>query len=152
MHLKFTKDRKSLLYLLAIGNTVAFATWQVMLNNYAVENVGFTGEEIGILQSLREVPGFLAFTAIVLMIFIRQQSFAILSLLTLGIGTAITAIYPSALWLYFTTVLMSIGFHYLETLHSSLSLQWLSKEEAPKLLGKLLSVKAFSNIAVLGAI
>jgi hypothetical protein len=131
---------------------VAFATWQVMLNNYAVENVGFTGEEIGILQSLREVPGFLAFTAIVLMIFIRQQSFAILSLLTLGIGTAITAIYPSALWLYFTTVLMSIGFHYLETLHSSLSLQWLSKEEAPKLLGKLLSVKAFSNIAVLGAI
>ena len=131
---------------------MAFATWQVMLNNYAVENVGFTGEEIGILQSLREVPGFLAFTAIVLMIFIRQQNFAILSLLTLGIGTAITAIYPSALWLYFTTVLMSIGFHYLETLHNSLSLQWLSKEEAPKLLGKLLSVKAFSNIAVLGAI
>jgi hypothetical protein len=152
MNLKLTKDRKSLLYLLAIGNTVAFATWQVMLNNYAVENVGFTGEEIGILQSLREVPGFLAFTAILLMIFIRQQNFAILSLLTLGIGTAITAIYPSALWLYFTTVLMSIGFHYLETLHSSLSLQWFSKEEAPKLLGKLLSVKAFSNIAVLGAI
>jgi hypothetical protein len=152
MNLTITKDRKSLLYLLAIGNTVAFATWQVMLNNYAVENAGFTGEEIGILQSLREVPGFLAFTAILIMIFIRQQRFAILSLITLGIGTAITAIYPSAFWLYFTTVVMSIGFHYLETLHNSLSLQWLSKAEAPKILGKLLSVKAFSNIAVLGAI
>lgn len=152
MTLKLPKDQKSLLYLLAIGNTVAFATWQVMLNNYAVENAAFTGEEIGILQSLREVPGFLAFTAILIMVFIRQQRFAILSLLTLGVGTAITAFYPSALWLYFTTVLMSIGFHYLETLHNSLSLQWLSIDEAPKFLGKLLSLKAFSNIAVLGAI
>ena len=52
------KDRKALLYYLAIGNTVAFVTWQVMLNNYAVEQASFTGEEIGILQSLREVPGF----------------------------------------------------------------------------------------------
>lgn len=146
------KDRTALLYYLAIGNTIAFVTWQVMLNNYAVEQAAFTGEEIGILQSLREVPGFLAFTAILVMIYIRQQTFAILSLITLGIGTAITIFYPSALWLYFATVIMSIGFHYLETLHSSLSLQWLSREEAPKVLGKLLSVKAFSNIGVLGAI
>ncbi|MFT4862503.1 MAG: hypothetical protein ACI95C_001724 [Pseudohongiellaceae bacterium] len=146
------KDRKALLYYLAIGNTIAFVTWQVMLNNYAIEQAAFTGAEIGILQSLREVPGFLAFTAILVMIYIRQQTFAILSLITLGIGTAITIFYPSALWLYFATVVMSIGFHYLETLHSSLSLQWLTREEAPKVLGKLLSVKAFSNIGVLGTI
>ncbi|MDP6416249.1 MAG: MFS transporter, partial [Gammaproteobacteria bacterium] len=137
------KNRKTLLYLLAIGNTIAFATWQVMLNNFAVEQASFTGEEIGILQSLREIPGFLAFTAILVMILIRQQTFAILALITLGVGTAITAFYPSALWLYFTTVIMSIGFHYLETLHNSLSLQWLSKAEAPRILGKLLSVRAF---------
>ena len=146
------KDRKALLYYLAIGNTIAFVTWQVMLNNYAVEQAAFTGEEIGILQSLREVPGFLAFTAILVMIYVRQQTFAILSLITLGIGTAITIFYPSALWLYFATVVMSIGFHYLETLHSSLSLQWLTRAEAPQVLGKLLSVKAFSNIGVLGSI
>jgi hypothetical protein len=145
-------DRKTLLYLLAIGNTVAFATWQVMLNNFAVERVAFTGEEIGILQSLREVPGFLAFTAILVMIFIKQQTFALISLITLGVGTAITAFYPSALWLYFATVIMSIGFHYLETLHNSLSLQWLSKQEAPHVLGQLLSARAFCNLAVLGGI
>ncbi len=145
-------SRKSLLFLLAIGNTIAFATWQVMLNNFAVERAAFSGEEIGILQSLREVPGFLAFTAVLLMLFIRQQNFAILSLVTLGVGTAITAFYPTALWLYFSTVIMSVGFHYLETLHNSLSLQWLSKDEAPKVLGQLLSVRAFCNLAVLGAI
>ena len=90
-------NRKTLLYLLAIGNTIAFVTWQVMLNNFVVERAAFTGEEIGLLQSLREVPGFLAFTAILVMVFVRQQRLAILSLVTLGIGTAITAFYPSAL-------------------------------------------------------
>jgi hypothetical protein len=152
MFIKLLTERKTLLYLLAIGNTIAFATWQVMLNNFAVENAAFTGEEIGILQSLREVPGFLAFTAILVMIFIRQQTFAILALLTLGIGTAITAFYPTALWLYFATVVMSIGFHYLETLHNSLSLQWLSKDEAPKVLGKILSVRALCNFMILGTL
>lgn len=146
------QDRKTLLYLLAIGNTIAFATWQVMLNNFVVEQAAFTGSEIGILQSLREVPGFLAFTAVLVMLFIRQQKLAILSLVVLGVGTAITAFYPAALWLYFSTVVMSIGFHYLETLHNSLSLQWLSKDEAPSVLGKLLSVRALCNLAILGAL
>jgi len=146
------QDRKTLLYLLTIGNTIAFATWQVMLNNFAVEKAAFTGAEIGILQSLREIPGFLAFTAIFVMLFIRQQKFAILSLILLGFGTAITAFYPTALWLYFATVVMSIGFHYLETLNNSLSLQWLSKAEAPNVLGQLLSVKSFCNLMILGAL
>ncbi len=145
-------DRKSLLFLLAIGNTIAFATWQVLLNNFVVEEAGFTGQEIGLLQSLREIPGFLAFTAILVMIFIHQQTFALLSLAILGIGTAITAFYPQALWLYFATVLMSIGFHYLETLQNSLSLQWLTKEEAPAVLGQLLSVKALCNLSILAAL
>lgn len=152
MTLPSLHDRKTLLFLLAIGNSVAFVTWQVMLNNFAVERAAFTGAEIGVLQSLREVPGFLAFTAIFVLLFIRQQKFAILSLLVLGIGTAITAFYPTALWLYATTVLMSIGFHYLETLHNSLSLQWLSKDEAPRVLGQLMSVRALTNFVVLGGL
>lgn len=152
MKLPPLRSRKTLLFLLAIGNTIAFATWQVLLNNFTVENANFTGEEIGILQSLREVPGFLAFTAILVMLFIRQQSFAILSLLTLGVGVAITAFYPTALWLYFTTMLMSAGFHYLETLHNSLSLQWLTKDEAPKVLGQLLSARAMCTLFILSAI
>jgi len=148
----FLADRKSFLFILAVGNTIAFATWQVLLNNFVIERAAFTGEEIGILQSLREVPGLLAFTAIGVLFFIRQQNFATLSLITLGFGTAITAFFPTALWLYFSTVVMSFGFHYLETMHNSLSLQWLTKEEAPVVLGQLLSTRAISNLLVLGSI
>ncbi len=146
------QQRKTLLFVLAIGNAIAFSTWTVLLNNYVVERASFTGEEIGILQSLREVPGFLAFTAVWVLLLIRQQRFAILSLATLGIGIAITTWYPSALWLYFSTVFMSIGFHYLETLQTSLNLQWLEKSEAPHVLGQILSARSFSSMLVLAAL
>ncbi|MDA9901468.1 MFS transporter [Gammaproteobacteria bacterium] len=145
-------DPITLLFLLAIGNTVAFATWQVLLNNFVVERIHFSGEQIGILQSLREVPGFLAFTAVWIMLILRQQFFALVALFTLGFGTAITAVYPSATWLYFSTVVMSIGFHYLETLQTSLSLQWLSIKEAPHVMGQLLSAKSLCNFLVLGTL
>ncbi len=143
------RNRKTLLYVLAIGSPIAFSVWQALLNNFAVEIANFGGKEIGMLQSLREVPGFLAFTVVFLLLIIRQQNFAIVSLILLGIGTALTGFFPSILGLYITTVIMSIGFHYLETLRISLSLQWLTKEEAPRVLGKLLSVHSASTLAIL---
>ena len=142
-------NRKTFLFVLAIGSPIAFSVWQALLNNFAVEIASFGGKEIGILQSLREVPGFLAFTVVFLLLIIRQQNFAIVSLILLGIGTALTGFFPSILGLYITTVIMSIGFHYLETLRISLSLQWLTKKEAPRVLGKILSVHAASTLAIL---
>ena len=147
--LSIPRNRKAFLYILAIGSPIAFSVWQALLSNFAVEVASFGGKEIGILQSLREVPGFLAFTVVFLLLIIRQQNFAIVSLILLGIGTALTGFFPSILGLYITTVTMSIGFHYLETLRSSLSLQWLSKEEAPRVLGKLLSAHSVSTLVIL---
>ena len=121
------KSRKTLLFILAAASPVAFSAWQTLLNNFTVEVAAFTGKDIGMLQSLREIPGFLAFTVIYVLLFIKQQNFAILSLLLLGLGTALTGFFPSIVGLYLTTVLMSIGFHYLETMQTSLSLQWLDK-------------------------
>ncbi len=59
--------------IMAAANALAFATWAALLNNFAIEDVAFTGREIGILQSLREVPGFMAFTAVFCLLVIREQ-------------------------------------------------------------------------------
>ena len=75
------QNRKTLLFILAAASPIAFSAWQTLLNNFTVEVVGFTGKEIGLLQSFREIPGFLAFTVIYVLLFIRQQNFAILSLM-----------------------------------------------------------------------
>ncbi len=147
-----TKDRKTLLYFLAAASPIAFAVWQTLLNNYVVEVAGFTGRDIGFLQSIREIPGFLAFTVVWVLLIVRQQRLAIVSLILLGLGTAATGVFSSILGLYVTTVLMSVGFHYLETMQTSLSLQWLTKDEAPRVLGKIIGVRSMATLVVLGGL
>ncbi len=144
----FFKSREVLLYLMSISMLFSFSAWMSMLNNFVIEVASFDGSQIGILQSLREIPGFLAFTVVLALLFVAQQRLAYLSMIVLGIGTFLTGFFPSALGLYITTVVMSIGFHYLETLNQSLSLQWLSKERAPIVLGKITAAKSFTGLVV----
>ena len=138
----------SLLILMSIAMPIAFNAWAALLNNFVVEKAAFTGIEIGILQSLREVPGFLAFTMVFVLLVIREQIFAVFALALLGLGVAITGFFPTVFGLYFTTVLMSIGFHYFEAVKQSLSLQWLSKEEAPQVLGRLIAIGSLTSLIV----
>ena len=135
-----------LLLLMAVAVPLSFAAWQTLLNNFAIERVAFTGREMGILQSLREVPGFLAFGVVFLLLIIREQRLAFLSLALLGIGTAVTGLFPSVLGLYITTVIMSIGFHYYETLQTSLTLQWVDKSHSAEVFGKLIAAGSFASI------
>ncbi|GIU08652.1 MFS transporter [Shewanella sp. c952] len=143
--------QKLLLWMTFIMSLV-FAVWQVLLNNFVIERAQFTGAEIGILQSLREVPGFLAFTAIFVLLLIREQTFALLSLTLLCVGVAITGFFPQVLGLYITTVLMSIGFHYFETVNQSLTLQWVEKKNTAAFLGKALAWRSAAALLGYGSI
>lgn len=138
----------TLLILMAVAMPIAFSTWSALLNNFVIERAGFTGVEIGILQSLREIPGFLAFTAVFVLLIVREQRFAVLALALLGAGVAMTGYFPTVLGLYCTTVVMSIGFHYFEVLKQSLALQWYQQADAPRALGKLISVGAITSLVV----
>ncbi|WP_428025115.1 MFS transporter [Arcobacter sp.] len=140
------KSRVALLYIMSISMVFSFSAWMSLLNNYVIEVASFNGSQIGILQSLREIPGFLAFTVVIAIMFIAQQRLAYLSIIALGLGVFLTGLYPSALGLYITTILMSIGFHYLETLNQSLALQWVDKQRAPIVLGKITAAKSFTSL------
>ena len=147
------RSRPELLLLLMAGAVpLSFATWQALLNNFAIERAAFSGAEIGILQSLREVPGFLAFTVVFLLFVLKEQRIALISLILLGIGTALTGFFPTVIGLYLTTVVMSIGFHYFETIQTSLSLQWIETERTAEVLGRIIAVGAFTSIVAFSAI
>ena len=141
-----------LLVLMSIAVPLAFNAWSALLNNFAVERAAFTGIEIGILQSLREVPGFMAFTTVFVLLIIREQTFGVLSLALLGLGVSLTGFFPTVYGLYFTTVVMSVGFHYFEAVKQSLALQWLTRDEAPRVLGKLISIGAVTSLVTYGAL
>jgi predicted MFS family arabinose efflux permease len=140
------------LALMAIANSFAFSTWNALHTNYAVDVIGFGGEQQGILHTVREIPGFLAFAAVFLLIFMREQTLGVLSILTIGVGVMLTGFFPTAMGFYVTTVIKSLGFHYYETAAQSLALQWFDKKNAPSRMGKVYSYASMSTIAAYGLI
>ncbi|MES0811007.1 MFS transporter [Roseibium sp. SCPC15] len=141
-----------LLMIMAGAMQLSFAAWWNLMNNFAVQELDFTGREIGIQQSIREIPGFLSFLAVYLLLVMREQTLAYVSLLLLGLGVAVTGYFPTAMGFYITTLVMSIGFHYYETMAQSLSLQWLPKATAAASMGKIISVGAFAQLIAYGVI
>ncbi|WP_205470499.1 MFS transporter [Breoghania sp. L-A4] len=141
-----------MLMIMAGAMQLSFAAWWNLMNNFAVHELGFTGREIGIQQTIREIPGFLSFAAIYVLLVMREQTLALISLTLLGVGVAITGYFPSEYGFYATTLLMSLGYHYYETMSQSLSLQWLPKATAAATMGKIISVGAMAQLVAYGVI
>jgi hypothetical protein len=147
-HLPIWRRPIALLFLMAMAMPVAFATWSALLNNFVIEVARFDGADIGLLHSIREIPGFLAVGVIALLLFIREQVLGLVSLILLGVATAVTAQFPSMAGILTVTMLSSIGFHYYETVNQSLQLQWIDKKKAPQMLGWLLSAGSAATLIV----
>jgi predicted MFS family arabinose efflux permease len=141
-----------LLCLMAAAMPISFATWSALLNNFVIEAAGFTGVEIGWLHTVREIPGFLAIGVIALLYLMREQVLGLVSLLLLGVATAVTAWFPSFGGLLFVTLFASIGFHYYETVAQSLQLQWIEKERAPQVIGWIVGVGSGAAMAAYAAL
>ena len=136
------------LIVLTIASSVGLQAWLILFNNFAVEVAGLQGNHVGMIQSVREIPGFLALLAIFVIIFIKEHQLSALSILFLGIGLAATGIFPSYTGLLLTTLVASFGFHYFETTNQSLTLQYFDKHTSPWVFGKLRSLSAASNIGI----
>lgn len=78
----------------------------------------------------------------------REHRLSALAVLVVGLGVALTGFFPSFLGLIFTTLIMSVGFHYFETTNKSLTLQYFSWEQAPYVFAKQKSWAAVANISV----
>ena len=136
------------LAVLTIGSTVGLQAWTTLFNNFAVEVAGLAGKHIGVIQSVREIPGFLALLAVFVIRLIKENRLSALSILFLGIGLMATGLFPSFAGLTLTTLIMSFGFHYYETTQMSLTLQYFKENESPWVFGKFRSLAAASSIAV----
>ena len=142
----------TLLLLFAAAMPLAFSVWFALLNNFVVEVANFDGVDVGWLQTVREIPGFFAVGVIAVIIFVREQVLAVISLIALGAATAVTAWFPSFGGLLITTLIGSFGFHYYETVKQSLTLQWVPKDQAPKVLGWLLAMGSAASFVSFGSL
>ncbi|MGQ1910081.1 MFS transporter [Marinifilum sp. RC60d5] len=148
-----TKDlKKNIMYqylmLLVIAATAGHQGWRTLFNNLAVDEVGINGFQVGVIQSVREIPGFLALLVVYLLLVIKEHRLSAISVLFVGLGVALTGFFPSFYGLIFTTLIMSVGFHYFETTNKSLTLQYFSIEKSPFVFAKQKSWTAIANISM----
>lgn len=141
-----------LLFLMAMAMPIAFHVWSALLNNFVTDVANFDGADIGLLHTVREIPGFLAIGVIALIMFIREQVLGVVSLLLLGAATAVTAWFPSMGGILTITMLSSIGFHYYETVNQSLQLQWIDRKRAPQVIGWMMAAASAATFVAYVAI
>jgi hypothetical protein len=136
------------LVVLTISSTAGLQTWTTLFNNFAVDVAGLQGNHVGMIQSIREIPGFLALLAVYVMLVIREHRLSAISILILGAGLAATGFFPTFTGIAITTLISSFGFHYYETTNMSLTLQYFKKDESPWVFGKLTSLAAATSIGI----
>ena len=90
----------SMLVIIAIASVIANTGWRVVMNNFAVDTVGMTGADVGLLQSVREIPGLLSFTVLFLLLIISEQQVAVLCRRA-GIRRCHNGLLTLNLWLLF---------------------------------------------------
>ncbi len=135
------------LAVMTASSMIGLQGYAILFNNYAVEVVGLDGSGIGIIQSVREVPGLLCIFAVFLLMVLKEHRLSAFSIALLGLGTAATGLFPSYMGLAATTLVMSFGFHYFETTNHSLTLQYFASGLSPLVFGRLRSLAAVSSIA-----
>lgn len=145
----YKKDKMfHFLAILTVCTTTGFQVWSILFDNFVVNTVGLEGYHMGILQSVREIPGFLAFLVIFLLLIIKEHKLSVFSVMVLGAGLFATGLMPSFPGLIVTTIVMSLGFHYYETTRQSLTLQYFDRKTAPIVMGRLISYSAGTSILV----
>ena len=127
--------------------TLGFGLWQAIFNNFAVEELYVEADQIGLIQSIREVPGLLGFLVGLLALFLVEIRIAGLSAITMGIGIALTALVGDITSLIVVTLLMSVGFHFFFSSNSAALLLTVDESEGPTALGRLNSLGAMASFA-----
>ena len=149
------RQNKHLLFFLLVANllhTFGHSVWRAMFNNFAVEVIGVGADSIGWIQSVRELPGLLAFVVAFLALIFKEMRIMAVSLILLGIGIVFTGQSTTISILLVATLVMSLGFHYFNPGNNGLILMSIGREDTPKVMGQLKSLGAIAAVLATGAV
>jgi hypothetical protein len=130
------------LMVLTFAQAAAFLGWNALYTNFAVEIAHLNGQQNGIVQSIRELPGLLSVGAIALLLIMSENTLCSLAVVVCGLGVMITGWFPTLWGQIIWTLTLSFGFHYFEAINQSLTLQYFDKTEAPLVISNLRAVTA----------
>jgi hypothetical protein len=133
---------------LTLAQAAAFQGWTALYANFAVEIARINGQENGVVQSIKELPGLLSIGLVLFLALAKETTLASLSILVCGLGVAATGWFPSFPGLIFWCLISSFGFHYFEAINQSLTLQHFELTEAPLIISRLRSFTALGSLTM----
>jgi predicted MFS family arabinose efflux permease len=101
---------------------------------------------MGILQSVRELPGVLGYATSYLALFASELSLASLSVVGTGLGLALMGLATGMVSLLVYLMIFSTGFHIYHPASSAVALMESEGKETPRLLGRMGSVNAAAAV------
>ena len=126
-----------------------FAVYNGIFQNFARERLGMQPNQLGLLESLREVPGLLtAFTAGTL-VALAEPRLGAIALAICGLGIGATGQMGSYWPLVGVTVFWSVGFHLWMSVQPAITVALSRVEEGGRRLGQMAGVAAAATVAAL---
>ena len=138
-----------------IGNFAlmfGFSLWRNLFNNFAVEELGVTATQIGIIHAIRELPGLFGFAVALIVMLIAEVRLTFLSVVLMGFGLALTGFVQGFWGLAITCFLMSIGFHFFYPLRTSITLKLLDSNRAAHTLARYRSHAQLAGAVTTGMV
>jgi MFS family permease len=129
---------------------IFFGVQMTLYNNFVVERLGIDAHQLGTVEALREVPGFLNALFVGLVMHLAPPMIAGLALILMGLGFAAYAQVDSISSLALFSVIWSIGFHCWLPMEQTMSLTFSPEGDKGKWLGRLRSVGAVAWLLAIG--
>jgi predicted MFS family arabinose efflux permease len=141
----------ALLAVAVAGTGVFFGVQMTLFNNFIVERLNIEAHELGYVEALREVPGFLNALFLALVIRFAPPKIAAVSLIVMGAGIAAYAEITSVFLLASFSLCWSLGFHCWLPMEQSMALAYSPTEDKGRWLGQLRSISSLAWLAAIGA-
>lgn len=127
-----------------------FGVQLTLFSNFIVERLGIEPHELGYVEAIREMPGFLNVLFIALTIHLAPPIVGGISLIVMGAGlmayAKVTTIFALALF----SILWSVGFHCWTPLQQAMALRFSPGQDKGKWLGQLSRVSSVAWLLSVG--
>jgi MFS family permease len=127
-----------------------FAIYSGVFQNFLRDQMGAGPLQLGTLESLREIPGFLTALLTGTLVALAESRVAGLGLLIGGVGIGLTGQMPNFALLIAITVFWSVGFHLYAGMSPAITVMLSKGEESGRHLGRMGAVSSVATLAGLG--
>ena len=127
-----------------------FGVQMTLFNNFIVDRLNIEPHQLGSVEALREVPGFLNAFFLALIIRFAPAKIAAIALLVMGVGIAAYSQVSSVFLLAAFSLVWSLGFHCWLPLEQSMGLVYSPSGNKGRWLGQLRSIHSLAWLVSIG--